>query len=91
MVLTGVGGIDALTMLALPTVRGRLAGPVAAPARDQAWLGLGRRAGDADYLRAVWMLTVAARRGVLEPLAVGPAAVVRLRPAQHSGSSPIGS
>lgn len=91
LVLAGAGGVDALTVLALPGARERLAGPVAAPARDRAWLGLGRRASDEAYLRAVWMLTTAARRGVLEPLAVGPDGVMPLRPAQHSGSSPIGS
>jgi hypothetical protein len=90
-VLSGAGGVDALTVLALPTTRERLTGPVAAPTRDKAWFGLGRRASDESYLAAVWMLTGAARRGILEPLAVGPAGVQPLRPAQRSGSSPIGS
>ena len=78
-------------MLALPATRERLTGPVAVPARDTAWLGLGRRAFDESYLRSVWILTAAARRGVGEPLTVGPDAVARLRRAQRSGSSPIGS
>jgi hypothetical protein len=90
-VLTGAGGVDALTVIALRRTRERLTGPVAVPARDQAWLGMGRRACDESYLHSVWLLTAAARRGVLEPLAVGPAGVAPLRPAQRSGSSPIGS
>jgi hypothetical protein len=91
LVLAGAGGVDALTVLALPDTRQRLTGPVAAPSRDRAWLGLGRRSSDEEYLRAVWTLTTTARRGVLEPLAVGPAGVSPLRPGQRSGSSPIGS
>lgn len=91
LVLTGAGGVDALTVLALPATRERLTGPVAAPARDKAWLGLGRRSHDESYLSAVWMLTAPARRGVLEPLSVSPDRVMPLRPAQRSGSSPIGS
>lgn len=88
-VLVGSDGIDALTLLALPASRDGLAGPVAAPGRDRAWLGA--RATDEAFLRAVWTLTQAARRGVPEPLQVGPAGVAPLRPAQRSGSSPIGS
>lgn len=88
-VLIGSGGIDALTLLALPAARDQVAGPVAVPARDRAWLGA--RATDESFLRAVWVLTGVARRGVAEPLAVGPRGVAPLRPAQRSGSSPIGS
>jgi hypothetical protein len=88
-VLWGTGGCDALTLLALPGVRARLDGPAAVPARDRAWLGT--RAADEAYLQAVWMLTPPARRGIPEPLAVGPEGVVPLRPRQLSGRSPIGS
>lgn len=89
-VLTGAGGVDALTVISLPEARSRLTGTVAAPVRDKAWLGLGRRSCDESYLRSVWMLASVARRGVLEPLAVAPAGVAPLQPAQRSGSSPIG-
>jgi hypothetical protein len=91
LVLAGAGGVDALTLIALPDARHRVSGVVAAPSRDRAWLGLGRRSNDESYLQAVWMLTAAARRGVPGPLSVEPAAVTPLRPAQRSGSSPIGS
>jgi hypothetical protein len=79
----GTDEVDALTLLSLPAARDQLGGPVAAPSREQAWLG--RRAWDEPYLQAVWMLTPAGRRGVREPLAVGPSGVTTLRPAQRSG------
>ena len=68
--LGGVGGCDALTLLALPALRERVAGagPVAAPCRDGVWLGAA--AADRDYVRAVWMLTGAGRRGLPRPVVV---------------------
>jgi hypothetical protein len=91
-VLAAVGGVDALTLLALDPVRAWLAaaagpaGPtlVAAPRRDRAWLG--DAATDRDYAQAVWLLTTPAQRGVPEPLSVpaaaeGPIPLTRAAPA----------
>jgi len=89
-VLRSVGGCDALTLLGSPQVRERLAacadgpgpagdGPgtgaveVAAPRRDRVWTG--GAAADADYVRAVWLLTAPAERGLPGPVRVTPATV----------------
>jgi hypothetical protein len=84
-VLVGVGGCDALTMLSFAPVRHWLATrrpdrhpdrgpePVAAPRRDRVWVG--PAAADGDYVRAVWLLTASARRGVLDPMTADPAGV----------------
>jgi hypothetical protein len=97
-VLRNAGGCDALTFLALPGVRGRLAAagtagaePAArfwphalacSPSREQVWTG--RRAADDAYARAVWMLTPAAERGIAVPLLVDAHRVAPAPPAQRS-------
>jgi hypothetical protein len=89
--LTGTGGCDALTLLATAPARRALLAAMpdgataGAPSRDRVWFGTG--AADPGYLRAVWTLTAASRRGVREPLALALDGVRPARSAQRSGSS----
>lgn len=86
--VTGVGGCDALTLLALAPVRQGLQadhrpGPFSAPSRDRVWVGAA--AADHAYVRAVWILTAPAHRGLLEPMTVGSSGIVPhpARPQAH--------
>jgi len=83
-VLLGAGGCDALTLLALGAARrgpgpevGAPVSPVSAPRRDRVWLG--PAAADPEHVRAVWMLTDPAERGLPDPLRVGPGGLTAAR------------